>query len=102
MGVYRRRSVIVAAAMLIVLAAFIAAAAAARLGAPIDPFQVAWVTLSIEIVAAVYKWGVGGWSRYTPPDQSHLSGAELPFETAVPAAAPPPVQAPSTPADPHA
>jgi len=61
MSLYRRRSVIVAAAILIVLAAFVAAAVADRLGAPIDPFQVAWLTLSIEIVAAVYKWGVGGW-----------------------------------------
>jgi hypothetical protein len=101
MSVYRRRSVIVAAALVIVLAAFIAALVVDRLGAPIDPFQVAWVTLSIEIVGAVYKWGVGGWSRYTPPDQSHLAGAESRHDTTLPA--PPPASPrPSVPADPPA
>ena len=92
MSVYRRRSVIVAAGLLIVLAAFVAAFVADRLGAQIDPYQVAWVTLSIEIVGAVYKWGVGGWSRYTPPDQSHLAGAESPHGTTLSGAPP---------ADPH-
>jgi len=100
MSLYRRRSVIVAAAILIVLAAFVAAAVADRLGAPIDPFQVAWLTLSIEIVAAVYKWGVGGWSRYTPPDPSHLTGVESPYRTTLPAAAPP-APSPPAPADPQ-
>jgi hypothetical protein len=75
MSVYRRRTAIVAAATLVVLAAFLATLVIDRLGARIDPFQVAWLTLSIEIVAAIYKWGVGGWSRYTPPDPSHLSSA---------------------------
>jgi len=100
MGVYRRRLLIVAAALFIVLVAFVAAAVANRLGAHNDPFQVAWVTLSVEIVAAVYKWGVGGWSRYTPPDRSHLSGAGSPRETALPVA--PPAPSPrSVPADPR-
>jgi len=100
MSVYRRRSVVVAGAILIVLAAFIVAVIVARLGAPVDPFQVAWVTLSIEIVAAVYKWGVGGWSRYTPPDRSHLTDAGTPRDTTLPGAAPP-APGPSVPADPQ-
>jgi hypothetical protein len=89
MSVYRRRTAIVAAAILIVVVAFAAAALADRLGAPVDPFQVAWVTLSVEIIAAIYKWGVGGWSRYTPPDRSHLSSAEPPAATTLSASAPP-------------
>jgi len=99
MGVYRRRFAIVAVAILIVLAAFITARVAARLGAEIDPFQVAWVALSIEIVVAVYKWGVGGWSRYTPPERSHLTSAQLRSETTLAA---PPAPRPSAPADPLA
>src|SRR4051794_1215499 len=87
MSVYRRRTLIVAAAILIVVAAFVAAVLVDRLGARIDPFQVAWATLSVEIVAAVYKWGVGGWSRYTPPVPSRLSAGEPPVGTTLPGVA---------------
>ncbi|HEY7169728.1 MAG TPA: hypothetical protein VH417_02715 [Vicinamibacterales bacterium] len=100
MSVYRRRTAIVAGAILIVLVAFLAAALADRLGARIDPFQVAWVTLSVEIVAAVYKWGVGGWSRYTPPAPSPSSSAGTPEDVTLAGAAPPSPGSP-VPADPH-
>jgi len=37
-----------------------------------------WTMLSFEMVFAVYKWGVGSWSRYTPPPQSTLRRMEPP------------------------
>jgi hypothetical protein len=94
MSVYQRRTAIMTGAALLVVVAFLAAAIADGLGARIDPFQVAWATLSVEIVAAVYKWGVGGWSRYTPPEPSHRSSAEMPDGVAA-AAPPPPADPPS-------
>ncbi|HXJ10859.1 MAG TPA: hypothetical protein VNH19_01195 [Candidatus Limnocylindrales bacterium] len=33
----------------------------------LNPMQIIYVFLSIEIVAAVYLWGVGNWSRFEPP-----------------------------------
>jgi hypothetical protein len=100
MGVYRRRMAIVVIGILIVLVAFLGAALAERLGMGVDPFQVAWVTLSAEIVMAVYKWGVGGWSRYTPPDRSQLSSAGTPVATTLSGSAPP-ASSSSAPTDPR-
>ena len=37
-----------------------------------------WIAVSAEIVFAVYKWGVGSWSRYTPPDESEMIGRREP------------------------
>jgi hypothetical protein len=39
-----------------------------RLGRiPLSPMQMFYAVLSIEIVLAVYIWGVGNWSRFEPP-----------------------------------
>lgn len=35
--------------------------------AQLNPMQIVYVFLSIEIVVAVYLWGVGHWSRFEPP-----------------------------------
>jgi hypothetical protein len=34
---------------------------------PLSPMQMIYVFLSIELVVAVYLWGVGNWSRFEPP-----------------------------------
>ena len=34
---------------------------------PVGRGAALWVTLTFEIVFAIYKWGVGDGSRYTPP-----------------------------------
>lgn len=34
---------------------------------PLSAMQIVYVFLSIELVVAVYLWGVGNWSRFEPP-----------------------------------
>jgi hypothetical protein len=44
---------------------------------PLSPMQMVYVVLSIEIVAAVYLWGVGSWSRFEPPRSPAGSAAPI-------------------------
>jgi hypothetical protein len=37
---------------------------------PLNALQVLYAVLSVELVMAVYMWGVGNWSRYEPPHGS--------------------------------
>jgi hypothetical protein len=66
-----------------------------RLGRiPLSPLQMIYVILSLEIVLAVYAWGVGNWSRFEPPQTSSVSAAQ---ETNSPAQPPGPVPTPPVP-----
>jgi hypothetical protein len=48
-----------------------------RLGRiPLSPLQMIYVILSLEIVLAVYAWGVGDWSRFEPPQTPSVSAAQ--------------------------
>jgi hypothetical protein len=83
-----------------------------RLGRiPLSPLQMIYVILSLEIVLAVYAWGVGDWSRFEPPQSSSVSAAQ---EASNPAQPPgpdptppgpqnvsPPAQPPGMPPTPH-
>lgn len=71
---YLRRAVIVAAgAAVALLTTLIVPRLTESFGYSQVTWQRAlWTILSFEIVFAVYKWGVGGWSRYTPPPESTL------------------------------
>ena len=84
---YTRRVAWVAAAAALVL---VVLAAAWPFGAMlrargVTRHHVVWLTLAFEVVFAIYKWGVGGWSRYVPPTQSGLEAASK-GEPHVPAA----------------
>lgn len=66
---YWRRAYIVAVALVIAAApVLLLTVMNAILGSmPVGRRVALWVTLALEIVFAIYKWGVGDWSRYTPP-----------------------------------
>ena len=42
-------------------------------GIQVSQGQAAWSAVSAQIVAAVYKWGVGNLSRYSPPAETEMS-----------------------------
>ncbi len=69
------------AALAVVVAAFLTFGVTPGLhwalpGMPLGRRHVLWVTLTGEIVFAIYKWGVGGWSRYTPPSTVKATSAD--------------------------
>ena len=68
---------IVLLAVLLILAYFHSAQVVGI--ASLSPMQLIHVFLSIELVVAVYLWGVGNWSRFEPP--------RIPTGTATPVAA---------------
>lgn len=37
---------------------------------PLSPIQMLYAVLSLEIVLAIYTWGVGNWSRFEPPQNA--------------------------------
>jgi hypothetical protein len=61
---------------------------------PLSPLQMIYVILSVEIVLAVYAWGVGDWSRFEPPQTSSVSAVQ---ETNSPAQPPGPSPTPPVP-----
>ena len=80
-----------------------------RLGRiPLSPLQMIYVILSLEIVLAVYAWGVGDWSRFEPPQTSSASEAGSPAQPPGPGPTPsvtqnvvPPAQPPGAPPAPQ-
>jgi len=67
------RTVLVFAAMLLpIVLVWVAPCLGIREGGKISlsQLQVFYAVFSSEIVAAVYAWGVGNWSRFEPPPPS--------------------------------
>ena len=50
-------------------------------GVHVSRGQAVWSVASAEIVAAIYKWGVGSLSRYTPPAEAHMKDGPPPTIT---------------------
>jgi hypothetical protein len=74
----RRGLVVLAAAFIAVAASWVVVAVAQSLKrSDVTWPRVLWVIVSAEIVLGVYKWGVGQWSRYTPPPESQLAGTAV-------------------------
>jgi hypothetical protein len=66
---YLRRTYIIAVALVIAAAPVLLLTVMNRIfgSMPAGRRVALWVTLALEIVFAIYKWGVGDLSRYTPP-----------------------------------
>jgi nitrate/nitrite transporter NarK len=71
---YARRTLIAGAgAAGALVTALVAPSLAGWAGYPqLTRSRAVWMAATAEIVFAVYKWGVGSWSRYEPPPASTL------------------------------
>lgn len=84
--------VAVAGLLLVVLP--VLTAHVARIGKILlSPAQMLYAVLSLEIVLAIYLWGVGNWSRFEPPQNLSGSTSQRPGNPPLrPTPATPPIQ----------